>query len=185
MTAPPATDIRRRLRAPQMEALYEAAFLRIFASWEVMLEEITIRMMARGSTPQWRARASQGQVLFPTLAAARAGLYNGADFLLWHNPQKVAARVARFLDGSPVELEIRASSTDLQHLANVRHRIAHSSNDATTKFQSSTLALTGLSFSGSPGKLLRAQDISDPLNPARWISRFDNRLRAVLARIIA
>ena len=185
MTAPPTTDVRRRLRAPQMEALYEAAFLRMFAAWEVMLEEVTVRMMAGASTPSWAAQAANGQTLYSTLGGARAALYNGADFLLWHNPQKVVVRVARFLNGSPVESEITASASDLQHLANIRHRIAHSSDDATTKFRAAALALTGLTFSGSPGRLLRSQDISDPLNPARWISRFDTQMRDVVARIVA
>lgn len=185
ISAPPTTDVRRRLRAPQMEALYEAAFLRIFTAWEVTLEDLTIRMMARASTPSWRAKASSGAQLHATLGDARQALYGGRDFLLWHNPQRVANRVAGLLDSSPIEREIRKEIIWLGHLGNIRHRIAHSSADAIRKFENAALSLTGTTYRGSPGRLLRAPDNSDPLNPSRWIVRFDAHMREIVEAIVA
>lgn len=183
--APPTTQVRINLRTPQMEALYEAAFLRIFTSWEVVIEELTIRMMARASTPSWAPRAAAGKTLYSSQSDARSALYGNRDFLLWHDPLKSATRIASHLDGSPLEAELRSSRVWLENIGQIRHRIAHSSEDAAQKFNASAQALTGTTHRGSPGRLLRAQDISDPLNPARWIKRFDEELLVILGRMCA
>lgn len=185
ITAPPTTEVRKRLKTPQMEALYEAAYLRIFTAWEVVLEDLTIRMMARAKTGSWVPRAPAGGQLYSTILSARQALYSGRDYLLWHNPTTVTRRVSGVLDTSPLETEILNAATWLEHLGSVRHRIAHSSDDATRKFEVAALALTGTTYRGSPGRLLRAQDISDPLNSVRWIARFDSKLRSVVSTIVA
>jgi hypothetical protein len=182
MTAPPTSAVRTRLKTPQMEALYEAAFLRLFTAWEVAVEEVTLRMMARAAPPSWVPIAPAGKVLYSSLKSARLALYGGADYLLWHNPATVAKRIASHLAGSPLEAEIRAQATWLEQVAQVRHRIAHASDDAARKFDVAALALTGTAHRGSPGRLLRSQDIADPLNPTRWIVRLDSGLRSIIVR---
>src|SRR5215204_5269353 len=46
LTAPPTSEVRRQLRVGQLEALYEAIYLRIFATWETTLEELTVYFLA-------------------------------------------------------------------------------------------------------------------------------------------
>lgn len=185
MTAPPTTAVRMNLRTPQMEALYEAAFLRIFTAWEVALADVTARMMARAGTPTWAAQAPSGKHLYSTLRESNIALFAGRDYLLWHNPATVVKRVGNVLLASPLEACISGEKTWLENIGNVRHRIAHSSTDAAQKFESAALALTGTTYRGSPGRLLRGQDISDPLNPTRWISRFDSKLRDLMGIIVS
>lgn len=184
MAARPTTEVRRNLKTPQMEALYEAAFLRIFASWEVFQEDATARFMAGAVSPSYQPVAATGKSLHRSLRAARTALYNGSDFLLWHNPTKAIDRISRFLVGSPLEMELSNSQNRLQHLGNIRHRVAHSSDDADTKFKAAALHLTGVSFNGSPGKLLRASDASDSLNLKRWVSVITKELLDTAARCV-
>lgn len=180
LTSPPATDVRRNLRVTQLEALYEAAFLRIFTAWEVTLEDLVLRMMAKAGTPSWVAAPPNGKSLYPTITSARTALYGNRDFLLWHNPTKVVSRIAGVLQGSPLELELAASATWLEHVGHVRHRIAHSSPDANKNFEAAAAAIGGSSFKGSPGRFLRGEDMADPLNRTKWIVKIEVGLQRIV-----
>lgn len=170
MSAPPTTDIRRNLKSPQMEALYESAYLRIFVSWEVFQEEITVRMMAGARTPSYTPQPAVNATLHPSLTAARTALYGSRDYLLWHNPDAVIKRVSKVLDSSPLENVLTQNKLTLDDFAQIRHKVAHGSEDAITKFKVAAQRMTGVAHNGSPGKLLRAQNMSDPLNLRRWVS---------------
>lgn len=181
LTAPPTTDIRRNLKVTQLEALYEAAFLRIFTAWEVTLEDLTLRMMTRAGTPTWAASPAAGTSLHDSMLSAKTALYGNRDYLLWHNPKKVVERIEKVVTGSPLENELRASASWLEHVGHIRHRIAHSSPDAAKNFEVAALTIGGSSFKGSPGRFLRSEDISDPLNRSKWIVGVDGRLRSIIA----
>lgn len=182
MSAPPTTEVRRNLKAPQMEALYESAFLRIFASWEVFQEDATIRMMAGAGTHTYKPVPASGSSVYGSMKAARAALYGNRPFLLWHNPEGVVNRVAKVLTGSPLEVELTTNKSKLEHYGNIRHRVAHGSDDAATKFKIASQYLTGVTHNGSPGKLLRSQDTTDPLNLKRWISVITAELQQIAAK---
>lgn len=185
MAAPPTTQVRRNLKTPQMEALYEAAYLRIFAAWEVFQEDATLRLMAGAPSPTYQPQAASGSSLYRSLRDARIALYGNSQFLLWHSPAKAIKRIAKVLDGSPIEVEISNRQNRLQHLGNIRHRVAHSSDDADTNFRLAALHMTGVSFAGSPGKFLRAHDVTDPLNLKRWIFVITNELLEMAGRCVS
>ncbi|NUL46901.1 hypothetical protein F7P69_17095 [Cellulosimicrobium funkei] len=167
-----------------MEALYESAFLRIFASWEVFQEDATIRMMAGAGTLAYKPVPALGSSIYGSMKAARVALYGNRPYLLWHNPEGVVNRVAKVLDGSPLEAELAANKSKLEHYGNVRHRVAHGSEDAATKFKAASQYLTGVIHNGSPGKLLRSQDMTDSLNLRRWISVITADLQSVAAKCV-
>lgn len=169
LRAPPTTEVRKSLKTPQMEALYEAAFLRIFTGWEVFMEDACIRMMAGASSALYTPQAVPGLTLHQTLQSARVALYQGRRFLLWHDPQRAAERVDRHLVGSPLATELRSRASWLEDVGQVRHRIAHASSDARAQFATAARSLTGSTHEGKPGKLLRSQDPRDALNLKRWI----------------
>jgi hypothetical protein len=169
LTAPPASDVRRRLKVPQLEALYEAAFLRIFTSWENYLEAVVVRFLSGYETKTHSPRAVAGTTLERTLAAAQTRLYDGRDYLLWHNPKSSADRCAKHLVKCPVEITLRANQAKIEHYAAVRHRIAHASADAKRAFDDAVLAISGGAITATPGRFLRTPDISDPLNQSKWI----------------
>lgn len=167
--APRDGEVRRKLGRPQLEALHEAAFIRAFGAWEVFQEDLLICLM-RGQTtvsyPTLTLPAGKTRAL--NIAAARADLFGGQQYLLWHNPSRVARRAARFVANSPLELVVTSNEERLTHFANVRHRIAHASEDARSQFMISSAALCGLTHDGVAGRFLRSMDNQDGLNYKLW-----------------
>jgi hypothetical protein len=184
LTAPPASNVRRQLKVPQLEALYESVYLRIFSAWESFIEDVLVRFMSGYETPTYQPSLMPTCPRAASVRAARVFLYGNRDYLLWHNPTASANRIANFLSNSPIELVLRSQQVRLQAFADIRHRIAHDSDDSKTKFQNAALMLAGAQYSGSPGKLLRATDISDPLNQPKWIRVISYELVSVAQSIL-
>jgi hypothetical protein len=180
LAAPPAGTIRQQLKASQLEALYEATFLRQFTVYEAFVEELLVHQLARYPTSGYIPVAAVGRRLERTVKAARAAVYDGQRYLLWHNPAKVRTRVARFLDASTLEKQLLQHEQTLQDLAAVRHHIAHGSADSRANYLASARRLTGVGSPGTVGHLLRASDVSDPLNPTKWIRRMTDSLADVV-----
>ena len=169
LTAPKTSQVKKTLGQGSLEALYESAYLRVFGAWENFLEEVVIRLMAGRQTPSYKPTAAPGKRMHNTVSGARVALYNGSNYLLWHDPGRAIKRAQMHLTGSPVETVLQGAQTRLGHFAAIRHRVAHSSDDAQQKYLVAALAVTGQSFGGGPGQLLRGHDISDPLNMKSWI----------------
>lgn len=182
--APPTSQLRRQLTAGQLEALYEAAYLRMFAAWEAYLESMTVRFLARKASPGYTPICPPGCSLYRTLTLARSALFGSRDYLLWHNPQAVVTRVAGVLTNSPVEVVVSANLSDISNMAAVRHAIAHNSNDAIAKFQVASLQLAGVSM-GSPGHFLRSANNANPLNPVKWLLVLSRRIEVYATQIAA
>jgi len=174
LTAPPTSAIRQQLKVPQLEALYESVYLRIFSAWENALEELVVYFMAGYESQSYKPIAANGK-LFPTLKSARAALYGSRDFLLWHNPKQVAERVESVLTGCPVESVVQSSRLEIDRYAAIRHRVAHDSADAKEKFVAAAKAITK-SSPASAGKMLRTADTSEPLNTKKWLIVIRGRL---------
>jgi hypothetical protein len=143
------------------------SYLAIFGHWENFIEDCIVRMLAG-----YRSGTYRPVLVNPpaekSLTAARARLLGGAPYALWHDPVKSLNRVVRLVVGSPLERQLTANRAVLETYATIRHSVAHQSQDSRSNFTAASLSLTGTSFS-SPGRLLRAQNHSDPLNPVRWI----------------
>jgi hypothetical protein len=169
-TAPRGSAVRRSLGQSQLEALHEAAYIRMFGAWENFQEELLVRLLCGSTTPAWPAATRVAGVRRPlTVTAARHQMYNGAAYLLWHNPQKSIARSARLLVSSPVETVLTRHQSRLDHFATIRHRVAHSSSDAIRSFRSTATALSGVEHDGIAGRLLRSPKFDDGLTMRMWI----------------
>lgn len=178
LTAPPASEIRQKLKVPQLEALYESVYLRMFSAWENALEELVVYFMAGYESQSYKPVAASGK-LFPTVKSARAALYGSRDFLLWHNPRQVAERVENVLAGCPVESVVKSSKLEIGRYAAIRHRVAHDSADAKEKFAAAAKAITK-SSPASAGRMLRAADASEPLNTKKWLIVIRGRLSGLV-----
>lgn len=181
LTSHPTSHVRQQLKVGQLEALYEAMFLRIFGYWESLLEEVTLHWMARYSSSTYTPVAAAGTSLFLTLTDARPHLYfehnQQRDYLLWHHPATVEMRLKRHLLSSPIEALCNQHSVVLGNYAAIRHHIAHGSADTRARFMASSVALTGSHFNGRPGKLLRSANFADPLNQPKWIRCITDSLK--------
>jgi hypothetical protein len=176
LTAPPASEIRKQLKVPQLEALYESVYLRIFSAWESFIEDVLVRFMSGYMTGTYQPVLAQGCIQSSSIRAARVSLYGPRGYALWYDPIRSADRVAQYVTGSPLEAMLRQQHVQLKTFATIRHRIAHDSDDAKAKFKAAALLLASSQYSGRPGKLLRAPDMSDPLNQPKWILRISTEL---------
>lgn len=183
LTAKPTSAVRKQLKTAQLEALYEATFLRVFSAYESFVEDSLVHYMANYGTPTYTPAASATGKIHPSLTSALATLYGNNDYLLWHNPQKGIDRAAKHLASSPVELVLAANKAKLDDYARIRHHIAHNSSDSGVKFAAAASRLTGSEYRRSPGKLLRSADISDPLNPTKWIRVIVDDMAATVLQI--
>jgi hypothetical protein len=174
----------RNLHPVRLEALYELAYLRIFVSWEVFIEEAFLRYLcgyhsSRGITPT----LIQGVSFSTSLATAEARILGNQAYVLWHNPQRVVARASTYFQISEIGTTVASYQADLENLAAVRHRISHGQDDARNKFDAATIALAAKRYRGSrPGAFLR--DFASHAPPVRWLEKLGNDLIAVAGQIV-
>jgi hypothetical protein len=176
LTAPPASEIRKQLKVPQLEALYEAVYLRVWTAWEAFVEDVLVRFMSGYETVTYRPTLTPACPRSVTIKGARVVLYGTRRYILWHDPVRSADRISTYVTGSPLEAIIRAQQARLEIFAAIRHRIAHGSDDARANFNAAALKLASSQYGGRPGRLLRAADLSDPLNQPKWILRISTEL---------
>lgn len=165
---------RVELTEQRLALVYESAYLRMFAGWEVFLEEVCIRYMCGYEAPMYTPTVLVQNV--KTLDDARKHLYGQNQYLLWHDPTRVVNRVKARLHECPIEGSILASTQTLQWLGAVRHRVAHDSADARQKFDAATMGLGGFRVRGGRvGRFLR----KNHPHGQRWIHQLAIALRGL------
>lgn len=151
----PSAQVKRDFSIYRVELIYELAYLRIFIFWEQFLEESLVRYLCGYENAHGREVLTTG-AYDRRVEDARNRIKRGRAYLLWHNPQEVVNRVSGYVVGGMHETVINSNLIDLQHFANIRHRIAHLQEDARRKFDTASMRLCGKRFQGArPGKLLR------------------------------
>jgi len=161
--------------------MYEAAFLRVFTQWEVLMEESSVRYMCGYSYGTYQPTYPGSTLKRPNIPAARHSLLNGKPYALWHDATRNADRVAKWVALCPVETVARSATTWLDPVSAIRHRIAHNSDDARQKFYAATLTLSGRRFTaGSVGRYLRA---SDPASSGRRLDDLVLRLKGLALQV--
>lgn len=158
---------------PRLEALYELAYMRMFASWEMYLQAILCRSLCGYASASGQEQVLARPTFYRNLAAAETALLQGRQYLLWHDPTKVAALCRQMIcSGTPgvQEAVLVANTVSIQSLAWTRHRIVHShQKDAKNKFDAATHNIAGRLYPASrPGRFLR--DRHPTRSPRqRWI----------------
>jgi hypothetical protein len=185
-----APAIRKEWKLARLEALYELAYLRVFAAWESYLEAIFYRSLCGYASAAGQEKLIAGGY-YLSLADAEAAVLGGQSYVLWHSPQKVITRCqAHFIPstsgGGPCALESTVASNlaRLEHLAATRHRIVHNQADAKNKFDAATLHLAGRTYAASrPGKFLR--DYHPSRTPQqRWLEVAVTELSSLMAQMV-
>lgn len=177
------SETRKQLHYRRVELLYELAFLRIFLAWEAFLEQAFLRYLCGYVSRHGSAIPQAGVSFSRTLAHAEVTVLAGKDYVLWHNPVRVADRCQRKFGRCPIETVVRSSTARLEALAAVRHRIVHAQADARLKFDTATMAIAGRRYEGSrPGAFLRDRDVSNtPAVP--WLERLGQELQGLASQI--
>jgi hypothetical protein len=182
--------IRKEWKLARLEALYELAYLRVFAAWEAYLEAIFYRSLCGFASRSGQEKLAAGNY-FRKLEDAEAAVLKGRSYLLWHNPHGVIGRCQGYFvsatnGGGPCaqETAIASSLTRLEHFAATRHRIVHDQADAKAKFNGATLHLAARTYDGSrPGKFLRDFDTSK-VPQQRWLEVLVTELGSLMAQMV-
>ncbi len=175
---------RRYLSQGRLELIHELAYLRCFAAWEDVLEQSFLRFLAG------YAHGGGREVLVtppysPTLSAAALRVLGTRSYLLWHSASLVILRGRGFFAGGRHETVLGSALSRLDWMASVRHRIAHSHDDARAKFDSATLGLAGRTYPGSrPGRFLN--DLNPGASPVSpWLNCLVDELLGLSVQITA
>lgn len=188
----------------RLESLYELAFLRIFAAWEMCQEAVFVRALCGFTSASGQETLVSPMQHLPahlrvpahlshyhTLHAAESAALNGRRFLLWHDPNDVIRRCQRYIrsgTGHPATLEttIASDRPRLEQLSAIRHRIVHThQTDAKVNFDNvtRTLAIGKVYDASRPGKFLRDWDrASGP--PLRWLVALTNDLINLAGQLV-
>lgn len=173
----PGSVTRHELRGSRLDGLYEMAYLRLFVSWEIFLEEAFLRMMCGWSSPVYTPTLVAPHTPFTTLAAARNALFEGRDFLLWHNPQAVNNRCSKWFTNGIHAQVIASNEARLEWFAAIRHRIAHGSEQVKKEMNTASTGLAGRRYPGaSAGRFLRDWRKAEPLQQERWLKTIADEL---------
>jgi hypothetical protein len=163
--------------------IYEAAYLRGYAQWEVFLEDVFLRYMCGFRNRAGPMVLKPGISFYRKLSAAQTALYSGQDFLLWHKPQTTIARSARYFISGLHETVTASATNSLTELSHIRHRIAHDQVDARTKFDALTRTHALKVYKGSrPGAFL-ADGYAGAGGPCRWIEKIFSDLKSLAVQI--
>ncbi len=172
-----------RIRLQDVELAYELAFVRIFTKWEVVLEQIFLRLMCGFSSNTGQVNLHNGKAYSSTIGRAESDLLNGRSYLLWHNPEHVINRASNTFINSNYEKVLASAENRLKHFAAIRHRVAHAQRDAAAKFDAATMTLSGKRYRASrPGRFLRDWSINaNP--PERWLPLIASELDSLVAQL--
>lgn len=159
-----------RVTLADVEYSYELGFLRIFLSWEELLERTLLRLLCGYRRATGPEPLIAGASYFPNLTAATAAILDGQRYKLWHDPGQVIGRAQRFLDNSSYEAVLDSARGRIELFAMIRHRIVHSQIDAQQRFDGAAMALAARRYRGSrPGRFLRDWTVLAG-QQTRWIN---------------
>lgn len=162
------SDLARR----RIELVYELAYLRIFQFWELFLEESFARYLCGYANRFGQETLAVQPNFYRTIADAHYAV-RGNGYKLWHNPNQVIARCRGYITNGFHETILSSNLSRLEDFSNVRHRVAHSHDDAKRKFNTATMRLSGRRFpKARPGKFLRYKRIPTE----RWIETIAQEL---------
>jgi hypothetical protein len=173
----------------RLEALYELAYLRTFAAWESLLEQIFYRSLCGFASSRGQETLVRGLTYYTTIRAAENAALGPKQFLLWHNPHQVIRRCQQFIQSGPGCLAIQESVVSsavgkLEFFGAIRHRVVHEQADARVKFDNATLSLAGRIYPASrPGKFLRDIDPSSPTGK-KWLEVLVTELSGLASQMV-
>ena len=185
---PVGSHARRGFSFRQIEAMYELAYLRIFAAWEVFLEESFLRLMCGYES---------GGHSHPTIAVApktiqdaRSTVLNGRRFKPWHDPHIVVGRTQNFFsavpgNSIPHDNVISSALVLIKDYSEIRHHIAHLTDDTCAKYHAATMRVCGARFGRRAGRFLRSEHIDAATGlRSRWLERICIDLKALASQFI-
>lgn len=179
--SPIGSVARRELTLARTEAIYEAAYLRLFLAWETFLEQTFLRYLCGQVSGLGGCTLSNPP--YRTIPAAHVAVLSGHDFVSWADPAKVVQRSKRYMSKGFHEIVLASDQARLTHFKSIRNRIAHPSQFARNQFDAATRALAVRRYSGSSaGKFLRDKATLAPY-PKLWLELIGDELVSLASQI--
>ena len=187
-SAPLGANSSRGFNSRQIEAMYELAYLRVFAAWEVFLEESFLRLMCG-----YLGAGNSHPTRVPTpksIEDARLVVLGGRRFKPWHDPTVVIDRTEVFflpVPGVDIPHQSVVSSAIMliKDFGEIRHHIAHLTGDTCRKYQAATMRLCGSRFGRRAGRFLRSEHVDVATGRrSRWLDRICMDLKALASQFL-
>lgn len=176
----PTRLAHRHLSPPKLEAAYEHAFVKCFMAWERLNEDSFLRFMCDYRTTSWTPTLLHPPASDPSTALASL-LEGKRTWLSWYPRQTIERSEAHFQEGRH-EKVILSALPRLESMAQVRHRVVHSSSEASRLFESATKTLCGERFP-TPGSFLR-HAVPSIYPRVLWLHRFRSELEGLAAQLV-
>lgn len=146
---------RAALDVPDIEQVYSGLFLDAFTEFECLVERVFLGLLSGTHT----SKTSKRRVKITPVLLTREILFEGKQYLDWLPLDKhTDKRASRFLvSGAPFSNLTPAEKKKLSDLHLLRNAVAHKSDSAIKKFQSSIHHLALLPQEKTPAGYLRSK----------------------------
>ena len=143
------------LHQPQVDLIFELAFLKIFIAWEQFLENTFIRYMCGASSLSGGKPIQIVSVRY--LEDALKVIYGSRDYADWTSVDVILTRANSFFDsGEPYATPLQSAATELTNMRGIRNHIAHHSKKSREDFKKVFVNIYGFRPQGmSAGRFLR------------------------------
>lgn len=143
------------LHQPQVDLIFELAFLKIFIAWERFLENTFIRYLCGASSLSGKRPTRTVSARY--LADALIVISGDRGYADWVSVDVVVGRANRFFDsGEPYSTPLQSAAAELTNIRKIRNHIVHHSNKSRDGFNTMLVGIYGFRPQGmSAGRFLR------------------------------
>jgi len=169
----------------QIEAVAEAAFLRMFMSWEGFLEESFLRYLIGAKAPCGYCPRRLVSVTKIETARSLVCANRTVGYVRWNVAAEVRNRAKTyFIDGEPYWGALASTTSEINEMNIVRNRITHDSHIAQERFGELITDAYGYRIKGmTPGRFLLSP-MKGLSKSMRNLNRYATILQGASARII-
>jgi hypothetical protein len=148
-------DNRGALHQPQVDLVFELAFLKMFIAWEQFLENTFVRYVC--GAPSLSGKKPMRIISARYLDDALGAVCGDRPYADWASVDVVVDRANRFFDkGEPYATPLQSAAVELVNMKKVRNHIAHHSNKSGEDFAKLLVNIYGFRPKGmTAGRFLR------------------------------
>lgn len=143
------------LNQPQVDLIFELAFLKIFIAWEQFLEDTFARYVCGASSLS--GKKPRRNVTVRYLGRALNIIYGNQSYADWTSVDVVIDRANRFFNqGEPYTTPLQSATAELRNMKKIRNHIVHHSKKSREDFNTLLVNTYGFRPQGmSTGRFLR------------------------------
>lgn len=152
-----------RFTLEERSIVYEALLIRVFRSWENLLEKAFLAYLTGEKDMQ--GRIVSGYLEPRDMEHAREFLKReGNRFSEWADPTTVIVRCKLFFDDDPIRQALVSETNKIHWMRKIRNHVAHNSVESTAQYETVVFDVCGITSRPcpSPGELLGSIQMQGP-----------------------